>query len=63
MTETEMLPVLLPPLNLKTFKEETQDYIDSINQFLENHDDLDINTEIVLEEVMNKLEQIVGYLF
>lgn len=58
-----MPETLLPPLKLKTFKEETQDYIDSVNQFLENHDDLDINTELVLEEVMEKLQEIVGYLF
>lgn len=46
----------------KTFKQETSDYIDAITQFLEQEEGLDINTELVLEEVMDKLQQIVGYL-
>lgn len=48
----------------KTFKQETSEYIDAINHFLEEHGDgIDIPHQYKLEQVQETLEEIVGYLF
>jgi len=45
----------------KSFKEQTNDYIDALNQFLEE-EQLDIPNEQKLEEVMELLTEVVDYL-
>lgn len=48
-------------VNPKKFKEQTNDYIDALNQFLEE-EQLDIPNEQKLEEVMELLTEVVDYL-
>lgn len=48
-------------VNPKAFKEQTSDYIDALNQFLEE-EQLDIPNEQKLEEVMELLTDVVDYL-
>lgn len=43
------------------FKEQTSDYIDALNQFLEQ-EQLDILNEQKLEEVMELLTEVIDYL-
>jgi predicted house-cleaning noncanonical NTP pyrophosphatase (MazG superfamily) len=46
----------------KTFKEQTSDYIDALNQFLEE-EQLDIPNEHKLEEVMTTLTEVLEHLY